>query len=50
MPEMQKAFLSSCTPEQEAEWFELLGSRKQEDSEKAQKMAADVFFGEGAPN
>lgn len=44
MPEMQKAYLSSCTPQQEAEWFELLGSRKHEDFEKAEKMAADVFF------
>jgi hypothetical protein len=49
IPEMQKAFLSSCTPQQEAQWFELLGSRKQEDCEKAEKMAADVFFGESTP-
>ena len=34
LPEMQKVFLSSCTPEQQAQWFELLASRKQEDIEK----------------
>ena len=48
LPEMQKAFLSSCTPEQETQWFELLASRKQEDIEKAKKTATDAFFGESA--
>ena len=48
MPEIQKAYLSSCTPQQEDEWFDLLGSRKREDYEKVQKMAADVFFAQAA--
>lgn len=50
MPAMQKAFLSSCTPQQETEWFDLLSSRKQEDFEKAKKMASDAFFGQVAAN
>jgi len=48
MPEMQKAFLSSCTPQQEEQWFELMMSRKREDYEKGEKMASDVFFGKAA--
>ncbi|MHC4165914.1 MAG: hypothetical protein ACYSWQ_03040 [Planctomycetota bacterium] len=47
-PATQKAFLESCTPEQEAKWFELLDSRDWEDREQAQKMAADAFFAESA--
>jgi len=49
VPAMQKVFLESCTPEQEAKWFELLDLRDWEDREEAQKMAADAFFGESAP-
>jgi hypothetical protein len=48
IPEMQKAFLSSCTPDEESQWFELLGSGRREDLEKAEKMATDVFFGQPA--
>lgn len=49
LPQAQKVFLESCTPEQEAQWFELLDSRDREDIEKAEKMAADALFGEAAP-
>jgi hypothetical protein len=48
-PAMQKVFLESCTPEQEAKWFELLDSRDWKDRDEADKMAADAFLEESAP-
>jgi hypothetical protein len=48
VPQVQKAFLSSCTPEKEAEWFELLCSNEQGDFEKAEEMAVNVAYGESA--
>jgi hypothetical protein len=45
MPSAQKAFLSTHTKQQAAEWFALLESDNPADRKKAAQMADDIWWG-----